>query len=76
MSEQLSFFEPTGDEVLALAQRCESEADRLYDLGKALELSGMTAKARELKRRAQDHVALANQYWMLAEFEALAGVSA
>lgn len=76
MSEQLSFFEPTGDEVIALAQRCEINAERLYDLGNTLGLCGMTAKARELKRRAQDHVALANQYWMLAEFEALAGVSA
>lgn len=74
MSDQLSFVEPTGDEVIHLAQRCECDADQFYDLAVRLELSGMPGKAREYKRRSDESIRWACQYWMLAEFEALGGV--
>lgn len=74
MSEQLSFFEPTGPEVLAIAAKKEREAQRLLNLSDVLELRGWYRSALVEFRRAKNVFDEAEQMYMLAEFEALGGV--
>lgn len=74
MSGQLSFFEPTGAEVLEIAAKKEREAQRLLDLSDVLELRGWDRSARVEFQRAKNAFDEAEQMYMLAEFEALGGV--
>lgn len=74
MGEQLSMFEPTGPEVLALAQKHERDAARAFDLAQTLDISGWTAAAHTAYRSFHLSERLAAELYMLAEFEALGGV--
>lgn len=74
MSAQLSFFEPTGPEVLVIAAQKERESQRLLDLSDLLELRGWDRAARVEFQRAKITFDEAQQMYMLAEFEALGGV--
>lgn len=71
MTEQLSMFEPTGQEVFVLIKRHEQEAQRNQDLADSLNARGWTATARSLALAASRSQALAAELLMLAEFEAL-----
>lgn len=73
-ADQLSLFEPTGPEVIALAQSHERAAKRLQALADVLSLRGWDAAAATLLRSAADAESNAATLYMLAEFEALGGV--
>jgi hypothetical protein len=74
MSEQLSFFEPTGPEVLAIAAKKEREAQRHLDLSDRLQLRCWYSSAYVEFHRAKAVFEEAQQMYMLAEFEALGGI--
>lgn len=71
---QLGMFEPTGAEVLALAQKHEREALRAADLAAIYDVRGWSAIASTLRKQAHESEQQAAQLFMLAEFEALGGV--
>lgn len=75
MAEQMTMFEPTGPEVLALAQKHEKDAGRAYALAQTLDVSGWSAAAHTAYRQFNLSQRLAAELYMLAEFEALGGVS-
>lgn len=75
MAEQLAMFEPTGPEVLALAAKHERDASRAFSLAQTLDTSGWTAAAHTAYKQFHLSERLASELYMLAEFEALGGVS-
>lgn len=75
MNEQLSMFEPTGSEVLQIAEQKERDAVRMLKRSENLELRGWHRSALVEFRRAAQAWAEAEQMHMLAEFEAYGGVA-
>lgn len=75
MTEQLSMFEPTGAEVLALARKHEKDAARAFALADTLNTTGWTAAAHSAFKQFHRSETLAAELYMLAEFEALGGVA-
>lgn len=76
MTQQLTMFEPTGPEVIQLARKHEKDAASSFDLAEVYSVRGFSALAHGLYKQAQRSEALAVELTMLAEFEALAGLSA
>ena len=72
--QQLAMFEPTGPEVLALAQKHEKDAARFRSAAEIMDLRGWLAIAEGLLRQAGRSQRIADEMYMLAEFEALGGV--
>jgi hypothetical protein len=71
MTEQLSMFEPTGPEVLALAQKHQKDAQRAFALAESLGTSGWNAASHVAYAAFHRSERLAAEMYMLAEFEAL-----
>lgn len=74
MPDQLSMFEPTGAEVLALAQKHAKDAQRSFSLAESLRVTGWGATAHAVYKQAHTSERLVAELHMLAEFEALGGV--
>ncbi len=74
-TNQLALFEPTGPEVLHLARKPERDARRARDLADSLDCNGWQASAGQLRRTADWSQTMADEMYMLAEFEALAGLT-
>lgn len=72
---QLTMFEPTGREVLQLAFSKEKEGERFLQRAELLTFRGWHRAAQGELRRAQEAFDDAEQMNMLAEFEALGGVT-
>lgn len=75
MTDQLAMFEPTGPEVLALAAKHERDASRAFSLAQSLDVTGWTAAAHTAYKQFHLSERLSAELYMLAEFEALGGVS-
>jgi hypothetical protein len=73
--EQLQMFEPTGQEVLHLANKHATDAVKALALAQVWEVQGWHAVASRLRFHAEQKQELAAQMRMLAEFEALGGVA-
>lgn len=75
MGDQMSMFEPSGPEVLALAQKHQKDAQRAFSLAETLDTSGWSAAAHSAFQAFRRSERLAVEMYMLAEFEALGGVA-
>lgn len=75
MGEQLSMFEPTGAEAVALAQLHQRRAEKLRTDAHWLDAMCMQAAARQVLNLADAEDNTACVFLMLAEFEALGGVA-
>lgn len=75
MGDQLRMFEPEGPEVLALALAHEKSGNRALAIAESLDVRGWSASARVALQAAESSYRLAAEMFMLAEFEALAGVA-
>lgn len=75
MAEQLTMFEPSGPEVLALASKYDKEARKAIQLAQVWSDLGCKAVAGRLLHTALEYDRWAAEMRMLAEFEALGGVS-
>jgi hypothetical protein len=76
MGDQLTMFEPQGAEVLQLARKHEKDAASAFDLAAVYDVRGFGALACNLYKLAHASERQAVELTMLAEFEALAGLSA
>ncbi len=74
-AEQLSMFEPTGQELLDLAAKHERQAVRLRKLHDTLDVNGWQHAAQPVRKAMQDAERRAAECYMCAEFEALGGVA-
>lgn len=75
MAEQLAMFEPQGPQVLALAQKHAKDAFAIRRLAETTDTDGWMATSRALYAASERSDRLAAEMFMLAEFEALAGLS-
>lgn len=75
MTEQLSMFEPTGMQVLELYRKHQRDCDASMALAETLSVRGWHAVAGTVLAAAERSHRLASEMLMLAEFEALAGLS-
>lgn len=75
MTQQLALFEPTGPEVLVLAQKHEKDARRSFQLAESLDTAGWSAAAHTAYASFHRSERLAAECYMLAEFESLGGVA-
>jgi len=75
MGEQLSFFEPTGLEVIHLAMKLQRQSEQEHHLALTLYQRGLNGAAKVIERCAEGTEQQAASMFMLAEFEALGGVS-
>jgi hypothetical protein len=75
MTEQLALFEPTGDQVIQLADKYQRDYLKAIEAAALWSDLGCTAVARRLLHAALDLDRKAAEMRMLAEFEALGGVA-
>lgn len=73
---QGELFEPSGAEVLPLAEQQQRLADLYRRRAEACALRGWEALARIAARASQEHERAAVELAMLADFERLAGLAA
>lgn len=75
MTEQLSMFEPTGVEVLDIAGKHERLSRLQRASAETLSVEGWVNVSRTLHASADRSERLAAEMYMLAEFEALGGIT-
>jgi hypothetical protein len=74
-ARQSELFEPTGAEVVALAGQHLAWGEKAARSADVFEARGMVVLAQWQIEAADDHYQLAGELAMLAQFEALGGVS-
>lgn len=75
MPEQLSMFEPTGDQVIQLADKYQRDALKAIESAALWSDLGCSAVAGRLLHAALEWERKASEMRMLAEFETLGGVA-